>query len=344
MTILVIGGGKMGMSHLALATKYIGKSNIALCDTKLSIRFLFRILGYKTVSSVDAALSNFGRIDGVIIATPTSSHALLASWAIKLGIPVFIEKPLTLDVNQSNELKALAELNDSTVQIGFVMRYVASFQRVRLLIIEGVLGKVYSYTASMRGNVITKPPSPNSWQGNFIKGGGCLNEYGPHIIDLCCFIFGKVNTINSAKYDQVFCSKADDRVNVAWIHENSIPGELIVDWCDLTKRKSVIEIRINFEYGDLRVDNSTIEINWHEGAKISPEEKALIEESIFPLNVGFYLRGEEFSLELEDFLGSCFKSNFHVDSHLPSGITPRLVDGVEVDSLIDKIARKVGLK
>ena len=32
MTILVIGGGKMGMSHLALATQYVGKGNVALCD------------------------------------------------------------------------------------------------------------------------------------------------------------------------------------------------------------------------------------------------------------------------------------------------------------------------
>ena len=63
-----------------------------------------------------------------------------------------------------------------------------------------------------------------------------------------------------------------------------------------------------------------------------------------PKNVGFYLRGEEFSLELEEFLGACVGRNFHVDETVSNDITALLKDGCEVDQLIDKIACKVGLK
>lgn len=334
----------MGMSHLALATQYVGKPNVALCDTKRSTRLLFRLLGYQTFPSVDAAAARLDRIDGVLIATPTSSHASLARWAISKNLPFFVEKPLTLDVRSSEELRAMADSSGVPVQVGFVMRHVASFQRLRRLVAEGSLGRLQGYTASMRGNVITKPPAPDSWQGDFARGGGCLNEYGPHIIDLCRFIFGPVQTVSAAEMGRVFSSRADDRISVAWTHESLTRGRLEIDWCDTTKRKSVIEFHARFEHADLRVDNSAVEINWHDDAPITPEMRALIDLHVQPQNVGYYLRGEEFSLELEDFLGTCVGRNLHVDETVSRDTTARLNDGCEVDRLIDEIARKAGLK
>jgi len=344
MTILIVGGGKMGMSHLALATQYVGKRNVALCDTKRSTRLLFRFLGYQTFASVDAAAARLDQLDGVLIATPTSSHAPLARWAIGKKVPFFVEKPLTLDVRSSEELVALADSVGVPVQAGFVMRYVASFQRLRQLVADGRLGRLHGYTASMRGNVITKPPAADSWQGDFTRGGGCLNEYGPHIIDLCRFIFGPVHAVVTADMGRVYSTRADDRVSADWSHENSTPGRLEIDWCDPTKRKSVIEFLARFEHADVRADNSAVEIKWHDDAPLTPEMRALIDVPVQPQNVGFYLRGEEFSLELEDFLGTCIGRNLHVDETLPSDTTASLRDGCEVDRLIDEIARKAGLK
>jgi predicted dehydrogenase len=343
MTILIIGGGKMGMSHVALASQYIGKSNIALCDSKLSSRILFRCLGYHTLISIDEA-SQLDQLHGVIIATPTPSHAKLARWAIGRNVPVFIEKPLTLDVDASEELVAMADLAGISAQVGFVMRYVSSFQRLRYFVSDGSLGRLQRYTASMQGNVVSKPLPSKSWQGDFARGGGCLNEYGPHIIDLCLFIFGPVDVIVNAEILSTYSCRADDYVDASWIHESSTPGTIKIDWSDSTKRKSIIEFQVQFEYADVRVDNSTVEIIWHQDAPLDLEARAAIDLPVHPKNVGFYLRGEEFSLELEDFLGACFGRNLHVDASIPNDITPRLKDGYEVDLLINKIACKAGLR
>jgi len=94
----------------------------------------------------------------------------------------------------------------------------------------------------------------------------------------------------------------------------------------------------------LRVDNSAIEVKWLGGNPPDPILRAEIEAAPRPPNVGFYLRGEEFSLEMEDFLGTCMGRSFHVDPNLPDDITPRLKDGYEVDRLVDEIATKAGLK
>lgn len=344
MTILVIGGGKMGMSHLALATQYVGKHNVALCDTKFSTRILFRLLGYKTYADIDVAASKVDRLDGVLIATPTPSHAPLAKWAINKGVPCFVEKPLTLDVNASTELQSLAAAKGVPVQVGFVLRYVASFQRLRHLVQNKQLGAMLDYTASMRGNVILKPPAADSWQGQFKMGGGCLNEYGPHIIDLCQFIFGPVDRISDVRMTHVFCVKADDRIDFGWSHRNGSAGKVEIDWCDTNKRKSVVEFKVKFEHAEVRVDNSAVEIKWNDDCTLPADKRFEIDAPIRPSNVAYYLRGEEFSLELEDFLGTCVGRRLGVDDSIPAETMARLKDGCEVDRLIDEIARKAGLK
>ncbi|MDH6525584.1 Gfo/Idh/MocA family protein [Polynucleobacter sphagniphilus] len=343
MTILIVGGGKMGMSHLALATQYVGKSNVALCDTKFSTRTLFRFLGYQTFKTMDEAF-RVSRLDGVVIATPTPSHAMLARWAIERKVPLFIEKPLTLDAETSEDIVAMADLAGVSAQVGFVLRYVASFQRLRSLVAAGSLGRLRHYDASMRGNVISKALSSKSWQGDFARGGGCLNEYGPHIIDLCQFIFGPVVNILKAKMVRKYSSNADDSVDIDWEHQDSTLGSIKVDWSDSTKRKSVIEFKVMFDYADVRVDNSAIEIRWHDDAPLDLGARNSLSAPVQPRNVGFYLRGEEFSLELEDFLSACFGKSFRTEKSIPDNISPHLKDGYEVDSIIDKIARKACLK
>lgn len=200
------------------------------------------------------------------------------------------------------------------------------------------------YTASMRGNVILKPPPADSWQGHFKQGGGCLNEYGPHIIDLCQFIFGAVDNVCDVRMAQVFCTHADDRIDFGWSHRNGSQGTVAIDWCDTTKRKSVVEFNVKFEHAVVRVDNSAVEIRWHEGCTIPLANRLEIDAPIRPSNVAYYLRGEEFSLELEEFLGVCVGRRLCVDDNLLADTTPRLEDGCEVDRLIDEIARKAGLK
>jgi predicted dehydrogenase len=345
MKILVIGGGKMGMSHLALLTQYVGKANVALCDSKRSTRWMFRwLLGYKVYPTVDIALARMGRPSGVLIATPTPSHATLANWAIEHQLPFFIEKPLTLDVKRSTDLVKKAADANVPAQVGFVLRYVASFQRLREMVSSGALGPVKTYTASMRGNFMMEPPEPGNWQGIFSRGGGCLNEYGPHIIDLCHFIFGEVDRIDSVEAAKVVCSQADDRVSVNWTHRDSTQGRLEADWCDASKRKSTIEFLVSFAYAEVRVDNSAIEIKWSNDAPVTAEQRARFETPVKPFNVGFYLRGEEFSLELEEFLSICSGQRQHIDGEVPDGIAAGLKDGWEVDRVIDEIARKAGLK
>lgn len=343
MSIIVVGGGKMGLSHLAIISRIVGPNLISLCDPSWSTRFIFKRFKYKVFSSLDNALNSGTPISGVVVATPTSYHYEITKSAIVRSIPCFIEKPLTLDVCKSRELADLARRNNVYTQMGFVLRFVSSFNRLHSLVETGVLGKVCSYVARMSGNVITK--SDNSgWRTNFVAGGGCLNEYGPHLIDLCRFIFGEVSELGSAVKNHVYSNQADDSIDFAWVHESGCVGEVSLNWCDKTKRKSIIEFEVEFDYARVTVNNSALKVELKNSAPLTSEERLLLSTPEVPPQVSFYLRGEEFSLQLETFLGNCLHRKFRVDDNFGIGSQAHIEDGVAVDILIDSIATKVGLQ
>jgi predicted dehydrogenase len=55
-----------------------------------------------------ADLASLGEVDGVVVATPTATHADVVAEALELGVPVFVEKPLTADVASARRLAATA--------------------------------------------------------------------------------------------------------------------------------------------------------------------------------------------------------------------------------------------
>jgi predicted dehydrogenase len=301
-------------------------------------------MGVKAYKSIDDALDALnGGLKGVIIATPTASHYPIARKVIDRSIPCFIEKPLTLSSRRSRELKDLAEQRGVYTQIGFVLRYVSTFSRLRELVRSGELGTVRSYQAQMNGNVITKPDNHN-WRSDFSAGGGCLNEYGPHLIDLCRFIFGDVSTLERAEKGHVHSLRADDRIAFTWVHASGVPGEVKLDWCDPSKRKSVIQFTIEFEHACVTGDNSALHFSFRDQNPLSDEARNCLTALQTPPQVSYYLRGEEYSLQLEDFLGRSLQRNLRADHLFGIGNQALLADGVAVDELIESISKRAGLR
>lgn len=343
MTILIVGGGKMGLSHLAIASRIAGPANVAVCESNRLIRLLYNRLKIRSHSSIEGALASDHEIKGAIIATPTPSHYAISKMLLEHSIPCFIEKPLTLKVTKSTELMDLASSGKVYTQMGFVLRYVSTFSRLRDLVRTGALGTVRSYRARMNGNVITKPDT-KSWRTDFSAGGGCLNEYGPHLIDLCRFIFGDVMTLESAEKGHVHSTRADDQMAFNWIHASGAVGEVKLDWCDTSKRKSVIQFEVDFEHARVSGDNSALHFDFHADNSLSPVQRSQISGPLTPPKVSFYLRGEEYTLQLEDFIGRCMGHNYRVDHEFGLENGAQLQDGLAVDLLIESISKKAGLQ
>jgi predicted dehydrogenase len=58
--------------------------------------------------TIVADIASLGAVNGVVVATPTATHADVVAEALELGVPVFVEKPLTADVASARRLAAAA--------------------------------------------------------------------------------------------------------------------------------------------------------------------------------------------------------------------------------------------
>ncbi|UUZ76166.1 hypothetical protein LP414_33195 [Polaromonas sp. P1(28)-13] len=100
---------------------------------------------------------------------------------------------------------------------------------------------------------------------------------------------------------------------------------------------------MKFERGTVRANNADVYIDLDEGAIIPADLTARLFAPVVPHPVSFYLRGEEYSLQLEVFLESISGRKIVVGDDLPSDTAATLQDGLEVDKLINIIVTKVGL-
>lgn len=333
----------MGLSHLAVASSLVGRGNVAICEANFGLRFAYRHMGHRVFPSLHAAQDCLrGNLSAAIVATPTPSHYPVAKSLLEASVPCFVEKPLTLRSVHSAELARIATTRGIHAQVGFVLRYVATFVTLRKLVSSARFGPVVSYEARMSGNVITGRQA-DTWRSDYSRGGGCLNEYGPHLIDLCRYAFGDISVVKEAAATQVHSQRADDRMTASWVHVSGTAGRLELDWCDTARRKSVIEFDVMFQHAHVTLDNSTLNIDHlAPGWTGAPGELQAL-QSIAPPTVSFYLRGEEYSLQLEDFLGRSLQRKFGATPFEGAAMPALLADGLAVDQLIEEIARKAGL-
>lgn len=336
MSILIVGGGKMGLSHMAILNRLLDNGEVALCDPSRLSRYVFGKLGIPTFKSLDNALQDPKRWRGAVVATPTSSHFPIAQALLQQGIPCFIEKPLTLNPAHSQTLADLQQRQGALVQMGLVTRFIQPFVRLRNITRQGLLGRPLRYRARMMGNVVTQPDN-GSWRTDFQRGGGCLNEYGPHLLDLCRSIFGDVRVLDSAKFGQVHSTRGDDSFEIGWTHASGAEGALWLDWCDTSRRKSAMDFQVDFEHGQVRANNAELSVHLHPGAVIDPVQQAALHAPVLPYPVNFYLRGEEFSLQLEIFLQQVLGRPL-LRADIDPGMAASIQDGLAVDSLIKDIA------
>lgn len=86
-------------------------------------------------------------VDGIVIATPVRTHYQLAKEALLHGKHVLVEKPLTANVAEAEELVALAEQQKRILMVGHTFEYNLAVDELRKLVRNGDLGKIYRIEA-----------------------------------------------------------------------------------------------------------------------------------------------------------------------------------------------------
>ncbi|MGW3408841.1 Gfo/Idh/MocA family protein [Streptomyces sp. NPDC000888] len=157
--VAVLGAGHMGADHIRRIDRVVGGARVAAVadpDTGRAKDVVTGIDGVSVHADATAALDAPG-VQAVLIASPGPAHeeALLAAFA--RGLPVLCEKPMVPDsAGALRVAEAEARLGRRLVQVGFMRRYDAEYQRLKSLLDSGRLGRPLMLHCTHRN--VSSPP------------------------------------------------------------------------------------------------------------------------------------------------------------------------------------------
>jgi myo-inositol 2-dehydrogenase/D-chiro-inositol 1-dehydrogenase len=122
-------------------------------------------------------------IDVVAVCVPARLHVQVATAVLDAGKHLFIEKPLTLDLDDADRLIRHAERTASRIMVGFNLRWHRCILEARSLVRDGALGPIELVRSSLTSGTQFGEQVP-AWRMSRSTGGGEFLETAIHHFDL----------------------------------------------------------------------------------------------------------------------------------------------------------------
>lgn len=225
MKIAVIGHGHWG-KNLARNFNELGVLE-AVCD--LNEEHLEdaqkKYPNCKHLSSFDEVI-NCDEIDGVIIATPSSTHYSLAKQALLAGKHAYVEKPLAQKHSEAEELHSIAQEKDLILMVGHLLLYHPAVNKLKELISSGELGEIQYLNSDRRNfNQHQRRDSNVMW------------DLAPHDFSMMAYILSaEPEDVLSARGWSSHNDGLIDVVHIDILFPGNIPGHIHNSWLDPQKQ------------------------------------------------------------------------------------------------------------
>jgi predicted dehydrogenase len=188
--IALVGVGRFGKNHLRVL-KELEKEELCTLygvvdkrvDTLESIKTNYNVMVTPNLSDI---LKN---VDAVDVVTPADTHFDVCEECLKAGKHVFVEKPLTTNYAEAKKLVQDATARNRILMVGLIFRYNNAVKKIKELIDDGKLGKIYYVFGHYMG---FKDPRAEV---------GALINFAVHPIDIYDYLFEQIP-------EEVTCSTA----------------------------------------------------------------------------------------------------------------------------------------
>ncbi len=250
--VAVIGAGSMGMNHIRVLRE-IGDERARLVGiADVSAAHLqhasgrFHVKGYSDYRQ----MIDYTSPDLVVVVVPTAMHYEVASYVLARGIHVLLEKPITDNVQEAQQLLAWAHHTGAKLAIGHIERFNPAIIEVKRRLMAGELGRIFHLNARRLG------PFPNR-----ISDVGVSLDLATHDVDIMRYL-------TDAEVQQVFAvmqqrvhQQCEDAVQGVLRFANNVVGTLEVNWLTPTK---VRELSITGEKGMYVVNYLTQDVYFYQ--------------------------------------------------------------------------------
>lgn len=143
--IILIGAGKFGKNHLRVLRELEKEKQCTFYGVvdkrKEILERLSKEYGLETATELATFLKK--DVDAVDVVTPADTHFQICHRCLSAGKHIFVEKPLTTNYTEAVKLARFADEKKRVLSVGLIYRYNPAVRRIKELISNGELGKIY---------------------------------------------------------------------------------------------------------------------------------------------------------------------------------------------------------
>lgn len=228
-SVAVIGSGYWG-KNLVRNFHQLGALKL-ICDKNETVLANFKNQ-YPKLDVCSTLTDVLGRKDigGVVIATPAETHFTLAREALLAGKHVFVEKPLSLNEEDAQELVELAEQNQLILMVGHLLHYHSAVIKLKELIDSGELGKI-QYLYSNRLNI-----------GKIRAEENILWSFAPHDISVIIMLLGEMPETVYATGGSYLQHHIPDTTLTTLDFPSDVKAHIFVSWLHPFKEQKLVVV------------------------------------------------------------------------------------------------------
>jgi predicted dehydrogenase len=228
--IAVVGCGYWGMNYVRVFSE-LPDAEVMACDEQTSrLDDVARRLPVVALATDVAELLERDDVDGVIVCTPASTHRAIAGAALEAGKHVLVEKPLTTNARDAEELIALAHRRDRVLLTGHTFLYNNGVRQVKSLVADAALGELY-YLYATRTNM-----------GPFRSDVNALWDLAPHDVAIFNHLLESLPEWVSAVGGRALHNGLEDVGFITLAYPGGRIGHIHVSWADPHKVREVVVV------------------------------------------------------------------------------------------------------
>jgi len=255
LNIAVIGTGVMGANHVRVLSELEGIKLAAISDVskdkveKLASQYNVS----KTYYDHNEMLKN-EKLDGVIVAVPSSFHKKIVLDCIKHGVNVLVEKPIAHTLEDADEMINKANEKGIIFTVGHIERFNPVVTKMKEFIDQGMIGKIYIINTTRIG------PFPKRLYGLM---DGVLIDLSVHDNDIIKYLAGDIKQVYS---QLIFSGKQEIYAKCLFSIDNDIRGSSEYSWISPKKTRGLEIFGVK---GILIGDYINQEIRFYENSDVS---------------------------------------------------------------------------
>jgi len=167
-------------------------------------------------------------ITAVIVATSATKHFIIAKEALLSGKHVLVEKPITTDLGEAQELIDIAKRKNLKLMVGHTFKFNPGVRKLKALLDASSLGKVF-YIYSRRTNL-----------GPLRKDVNAMWDLAPHDISIMNYLLGGNPLAAQAQGERYLAHNLEDVSFITLFYPSKVLAHIHVGWLDPKKNREIV--------------------------------------------------------------------------------------------------------